>query len=267
MRCREIDGDLAPCADLRGGQLEWEGLLECAGQLVFCDELGRSLGVAGGAGFFHRQLLRQQFVELDTPPSWMGAFGQAGKRSVRWRPVQRQHARREIVQGHFVAQEFGQRILELMTGRKGRERTVDQASQLDLRKARSGRVNGCQRFRYRIARLNHAIARMDHLRAKKSGPHFAEQAHPSTGCELLDLTAVEIQKPKINHFIAVLRLHHQLAARTVGDFGMDNFGFQLARHAGCRISNTGQPRFILIANRQVQRKIPILAQIEPGEFG
>ena len=108
---------------------------------------------------------------------------------------------------------------------------------------------------------------MHHLCAKKTVPHFAEQSHTLAGSELPDLTAVEIEKAQINRVGAIFRLHHQLAARPVGNFVVHYLGFHLTRHACPRIGNVCQPRFIFVTNRQVQRKVPVITQIEFREFG
>ena len=70
----------------------------------------------------------------------------------------------------------------------------------------------------------------------------------------------------MNDIAAIFSLHHQLPTRTIGDFAMHDVGFDLAGHAWQRIAHACDARFVFVANRQMQRKIPIDDEIELGEF-
>ena len=153
-----------------------------------------------------------------------------------------------------------------MSALQCRQRLVDGAAQQVLRDARSGRIDRRERFRHRLARRDDAVARMYHLRAEKALSYLAEQAQSLADGHLLDLTAVKIQEAQVEKLIAVLRLYHQLAARTIGDIGVDDLGLNLTRHARKCVAHAGDVRLVFIAHRQMQGEVPVFTQADARQF-
>ena len=85
----------------------------------------------------HRELLREQFVELDAPPGRTAALCErrGGGRAPARGQVQRAHARREFRQVVALAHRRGQRVVEVDLLQRGQH----ELAQLRLRQARRGR--------------------------------------------------------------------------------------------------------------------------------
>jgi hypothetical protein len=122
-----------------------------------------------------------------------------------------------------------------------------------------------ERLRKRLAFLHQAIARVRHLGAEEAGAHFPVCAHEllllDGALELLQLARIEVEEAQHEAF----GVHHELPARTVGDFGAQDRRLDEDRPGGRCVPGRGEPRLVLVAQRQVQDVIEALPQPEGRE--
>ena len=213
--------------------------------------------------YAHRQLLREQFIELDAAPRRVRAVLQRALRRGRRRMMQKADAFAESGQPQFFEQRRWQGVGKVTGG----ERVARQALQVGLAQARRGRIHRRQGLRDRRICVHHAILRVHHLCAEKSLANFPEQAHARAGCQLLHLAAVKIEKTHGQHARLVFDRTHQLALgpvldRIVGDDSLDQCGRALGRCADAM-----KLRFIVVAHGQVQHEIELALYAQLGESG
>ncbi len=262
MRLAQIAFDFGPGAALRARQPERQAREQARGQRAGLPERRRGLALALAVMQAHRQLLRQQFVQLHAPPRGMGAPGERARVVAGPRPVQsldgvakRGHAQQ--LQG-FRGQGFVEFAL--------RQGLRDQAAQGRLRQPGGSRIYRRQRLGQRRVRAHDAIARVHHLRTEKTRARFAEGAHARARDQRLRLAAVEIEEAHIQKSAAVLDLAHQLAPRAVGDLTVDHRALDLHRHAFMRLGYGREPGFVLVPQRQMQHQIELAADAQFREF-
>ena len=252
----------AQARTLRARQPERQAREQARGQRAGLPERRCGLALALAVMQAHRQLLRQQFVQLHAPPRRMGAPGERARVVAGPRPVQ--SLDRIAKRGHAqLLQRFrGQGFVEFAL----RQSLRDQAAQGGLRQPGGSRIDRRQRLGQRRVRAHDAIARVDHLRAEKPGTRFAEGAHARAGDQCLRLAAVEIEEAHIQKTAAVLDLAHQLAPRAVGDLTVDHRALDLHRHAFMRLGDGREPGFVLVTQRQMQHQIELAADAQFCEF-
>src|SRR5262245_56259 len=90
VRLREVAADLRQRLVLGPGELERQPRQQRLRQLAARLERGRSNRPAAEAVHSHRQLLREELVELDAAPGGMAALDEIGLRNLLRRPVQQQ---------------------------------------------------------------------------------------------------------------------------------------------------------------------------------
>ena len=100
---------------------------------------------------------------------------------------------------------------------------------------------------------------MNHLRTKKAVANFAEKPHRSPVIagtfQLLDLAAVEIEKPQYEFAARIGNTRDQLASRAKLYRNVEHLGLDLHRRASRRRGDLRHRRFVLVTNRQMQHKI------------
>ncbi len=266
MRLREVAQDLRHGAALRAREQERQLAEEALEQRPVGRQRQRLARAPRPVRDAHRELLREQLVELDAPPGWTAALcerraGQAAALRRRGQ-VQRAHAGREFRQVVALAHRLGQRVVEGDFLQRGQH----ELAQLRLRQACRGRVDRRQRLRQRLAGRDDPVARVHHLRAEETGTDFAEGAHQlrlfCRALKLAQLAAVEIQEAQHQ----ALGVHHELPLRPVLHFGLQHARFDLHRRARGRGIDRRQTGFILVAVRQVQHQVLRRAQAELGEL-
>ena len=262
MRLGEVLEDLRHRAPLRPRQAERQPSQEALQQRPVRGQGQRIARASRPVRHAHRQLLREQLIELDAPPCEAGSLDEVPRRRTGRGMVERADAGGNV--GEFVAapHRLGQRFAELCLF----QRLVDEFSQQILRQARGRRIDRRQRLRQRFALVDDAVARMHHLRAEKAAPHLAVGADPPPfiggALELLELAAVEIEEAQHQ----AIGVDHQLAPRPVGDVSTLDARFHLDRLSfGCVIWR-GELRLVLVPVRQVQDEVARRAQAELGEL-
>jgi hypothetical protein len=262
VRLRQIGADLAQSPLLSARELERQCRQQPRRQVAMLRQARRRDRLPASMMQAHRQLLGEQLVELDPAPGRMRALLQQLDARIGGRIVQIYDALLDRGQLELGDQFARQRIGEL----DGVERLLDELAQQRLSEARSGRVDRRQRLRQRIAAVNHAIARMDHLGAEETLAQLAHQAHARARCELFLLARIEVEEAQMQDLVAVAHAADQRALgselhRSVLDLALDLHGFAAA---GVR-----QPRetgLVFVAQRQVQYEIELPAHAQLVEL-
>ena len=218
----------------------------------------RVLRAALAIGDAHRELLREELVELEPAPCRMRALLQALRVDVGRRAMEQQDAFAERREAERREARFVQRVLE----RERVERMPDLLAQRRLREPGGGGIDGRERFRQRRALGDDAVARMHHLVAEESRPHLAEEPHALSGGELLHLARVEVQEPDPQLALAVGELHHQRAPSAVLHLRVHHRRLDQHRLSRARIGERGEPRLVLVAQRQVECQVQLRADAE-----
>ncbi|MDR8835128.1 hypothetical protein FEQ02_06218 [Burkholderia pseudomultivorans] len=272
MREREVVRDLVDDARLRAGQLERQRRIEARGQRVgiargAARHRGRRARAALLVRALQRQLLREQFLELDARPGRMRAVHQRGFVRIDARMVQDPHGvreRRHVERLQVRALDLGRQQLGQ---RRAFERVLDRLAQVGLRHAGRTRVDGREHLRQRRVGFDHAHRRMHHLHPEEAAAHVAAHAQPLADGHLLDLRTVEIQEAQHELLaVVVLDLHDELAARPVGDFVVEHDAFGLRDAAGQQFADRRERGFVLIAHRQMQHEIDRAREAELREL-
>jgi hypothetical protein len=206
----------------------------------------------------HRQLLSEQFVELDAPPRGMRACLQRLLWRVGGWVVQIPHALAEpgkLPSRHDLG---GQRIGEIRVC----QCPCDQAAQHVLREAGRGRIHGRQRLGERLGAAQHRVARMDHLCAEESALELPHHSQPDSCRELAHLAGIEVEEAQRQLLAAIARSTDEDAPGAKLDLGVDYLDLDLYALPGQRIAQRGQVRFVLVAQRQVQHQVQVRMQPE-----
>ena len=262
MRLSQIVCDLAPDALLRAGKLERQVGQQPVRELAGARQHRCATRAPRRVGTSQRQLLRQQFVEGDAPPGRMIARLDLFQRYVRRRLMQEAQAVAKVSRRGTPPKRRRQRIGEVGV----RQRTLDQLAQYRLAEAGGGRVNRRQAIRQRLVAMDDTKARMHHLVAKEATAQLAKQAQPRAGSQRLLLARIEVEEAQHEITGVVAHAGNQLPTRAKRDLAGDDVNFELRRYAGKRIANRRQPRFVLIAQRQVQQQVGVAAQPEARQF-
>jgi hypothetical protein len=105
-----------------------------------------------------------------------------------------------------------------------------------------------------------------HLGAEEAPAHFAERAHAPafvrSVLELPQLAWVEVEEAQHQPF----GVHHELAPGPVHDLRLEDPRFDAHRGSLGRPIDRRENRFVLVAQRQVQREVEPRAQPELEEF-
>ncbi len=209
-----------------------------------------------------RDLLRQQFVELQALPGRIGALGQRVRVGIGRRVMQAPDRRLQRGQAELAEQPRGQHLDDVDVA----QRAVDALAQPALRHALGRRVDRRQRRRQRSVLHERAHARVDHLRAGQAAAHAAERAHAPSGLELLQLRRVEVQEAQHQFAAVVAHGDAQLATAAVDDVGREHLGLDLRLGAGHEVGDRRHVRFVLVAQRQVQDEVPVARQAGAREL-
>ncbi len=262
MRLGEIAQNFGHSAALRARQAERQLAEKALEQRSVRGQGNRVPAMACAIRHSHRQLLRQQFIELDATPCLPAAPGELGRSGIR----------RGLVQGADALGDAGKpmaapdRVRQGVIEHRNVERLKDELAQRVLRQACCGRINRRQRQRQRLALRHDAVARMHHLRAEKARSNLAVGAHQQAfvrrTLKLLQLTAVKIEEAEHK----ALGVHDKLALRAILHFGLQHAPFDQHRLAGGREFRRGEPGFVLVAVRQMQREVVGGTQPELGEL-
>ncbi len=210
----------------------------------------------------HRQLLRQQLVELDAPPGCVAALFQRGRRDVRRRVVQQAQAVAEWSEVQSLQQRWRQRVGE----RDGVQRIHDELAQDGLRQSGGGRVDRGQALLQRRFVVHSAALRMHHLQPEITHAHFADGAYLFAHGELLLLAGIEVQEAQRQLFITFLHAADQAAARTEHHLAMRDDALHLHCHSRLCSGDGREMRLVLVAQRQMQQQIGAVMDAELGEL-
>jgi len=188
------------------------------------------------------------------------------ERDIGRRVVQDADAGGQIGQRQAGAQSLGQGVVEAPIVRYALDGAVDQAAQGRLAEARGGRIDRGQAFGQRLVDADNMKTRVDDLAAEEAAAHLAEHTQPRARLQHLLLRRIEIQKAQHEQPRGVAHFGDELAARAVGDLGRYHLDFELGGDAGQGIADRRQPRFVLVAQRQVEDQVGFAPDAEPAEF-
>ena len=261
-RAAQVAFDLVPDAVLRRRQLERQRLAQLRRQFAGALQRVRTPLLARFAGGAQRDLLRQQFVELQALPGGIGALGQR----------LRIGSRRWMVQALDRGLQRGQPELSKQACRQDlddvdvAQRAVDALAQPGLGHALGRRIDRRQRRRQRNAFVDGAHAWVNHFRPDQAAANGAERPHAPSDLELPQLRRIEMQEAQHQLAGAVAHRHPQLATAAVDDIGGDHFGLHLRLETRHQIGDRRHPRLVLVAQRQVQDEVPVARQAGACEF-
>ncbi len=216
------------------------------------------------AGLLLGQLLRQQFVELQAPLRRMRARFQRGQGRGR-RSMQGAQARGQI--GQMMARQF--LLRHGVAPDQPLERPSHGLAQIALRHAGRGGIDRRERVRQGRIGVHQLPGRVHHLPTKQALPHLPMHPQPHPGLQGFELIGVEVEQPQGEDGVArfrVLQPHQQLPTRRaalhlrLGHHSIRGDKLTVAQRAQRR-----EPRFIFIAQRQMQRNVPVGVQTQPGE--
>jgi hypothetical protein len=243
---------------LRLGERERQRFDERVRERVLVGKLRRRFRTAFAVGDAHRELLREELVELEAAPCGMRSFLEARGVDLRRRPVEEKDALAEGLSLSFrrnassSVSSSGHRI----------QGALDQLAQLCLRKARGRGIDRRERLRQRRALLHDAVARVDHLVAEEARAHLAEEAHALALRELFHLARIEVEETNPQVALAVRELHDERAPRPVLHLRIHDLRFDEDRHASLRVLERRELRLVLVARRQVQHQIELRADAQ-----
>ena len=196
VRVCEVGADLIPHAGLRAGQLERQRIHEPREQpiLAAVAQDGRIAHAARSLRPLERQLLRQQFIELDAQPRRVRALDEAVLVDIGTRLMQQAHGvggRHQLERGERTGDEA---VRQRFRQRRTRKCVQDRLAQIGLRHASGARIHRCQTVGQRFILRHRAHGRVHHLGAEETTAHFAAHTQAHTLGHLLDLAAVEVEK-------------------------------------------------------------------------
>ncbi|MDT4832385.1 hypothetical protein FQZ97_659410 [compost metagenome] len=272
VRARHVGGDLRHHPLLRAGQPERQRRQEARQQAAFAARHGRrGLLAPRRVRAPQRNLLRQQFVELDALPGRVRAVGQRRFALFRRRRMQQAQAIGQRAQLQACQRPLQHQARQRLRHRRARQRAADGLAQVGLRDAGGGRIHRCQPVGQRFALDHGTHRRVDHLGAEEAAADLATHAQAYAFCHLLGLAAVEVQEAQRQLAGLIDDLDHQLAARAERDFVGDDLAFHLRRlaepRAADRVGDRRQRGLVLVAHGQVQHQVDRAAQAELGEAG
>ena len=161
----------------------------------------------------------------------------------------REHARRQIGR-HGLAQ------LPACIG--ARQARLHCLAQIRLRQRGRGRIHGREPLRQRRTGRTHG--RMQHHRPRQPAAQLPAHPQPRAHGHLLHQRGVEVEKAQKARAAAVIQRDQQLPPPAGRHFLMAHHALNLHLIALARIAQAGDVRFILIAQRQMQRQIHIAHQ-------
>ena len=218
----QVVADFAPHFFLRPRELERNALEQRSRQRAGAGQHRCAPFGAGAAMHLHRQLLRQQLVELEARPRRMRTRVQGAQRQgaqARRRGVQEAHRVAELPQlataKEILRQDFcGSRGV-------GVERTCNQLAQRILAQSGRGGIDRRQAIRQRCAFGHHRELRVHDFRAEVAFAYLSIDAHPVPRRQRLLLVGIEREEAQVELRPAFVIAQHagKLAARTVLDVG------------------------------------------------
>ncbi len=258
VRLREVLRDDRLRVALRAREREGQRAHERVGERVRVGKRRGALRAPLAVGHAHRELLREQLVELETAPRRMRALLEAGGVDLGRGTMEEEHALAEAAEAKLREELLVERVLE----REVIERICDLLAQSRLRQPRGRRVYGRERLGKRRVLADDAVARVHHLVAEEAGTHLAEEPHAPAGRELLRLARIEIEEPDPQLVVALVQLHHEGAARAELHVRLDDLGFHERGHPGAHFLQRREAGLVLVAQRQVQDEVELRADAE-----
>jgi len=101
---------------------------------------------------------------------------------------------------------------------------------------------------------------VQHLPAPEAAAHFAANAQACAHRQCFLLRGVEAEEAQRAFARRVLHLHHKLAARAQLHLARGHGGLDLRQLAVARAGDRHDARFVLVAQRQVQRQVDVARQ-------
>ena len=251
VRTREVFADLGEhpllCQSERKGQV---------GEQARSQGIGTRQGQRAGGGAAlpvqaHRQLLRQQFVELDALPRRVRAGLQCPERNVGRRIVQQPNTGVEPCQAQ-APDHGGRQGLRKLGGAEG---DPDAGTQRDLRETCRSRIDRRQTIGQRGAGEHGPDPRVDHLGTEEALPDLAHQPHPGTGRELLLLARIEVEQAHGQFAAVVAHSRDQLPPRSKLDVEIEHHAFDLCECPVRRFGDRDDAGLVLVAQWQMQDQI------------
>ena len=220
-----------------------------------------------------RQLLRQQFVELEAPPRRMRALVQRVLRQPvepRRRRVQEAQCIAEFPQVPPTDDFLGQRLGGERADRPpARARSPCAASPGPVPRS-SGRPGSGSRAA--AAGRDDLELRMHDLAPEMPFAHLAEDPHPRSGLQRLLLAGIEVEEAQhelraASELVgAVLEQAHELPPRPELHVGVAHGALGLRGQPGASGGERHQARVVLVAQRQVQDEVLIARNAELDEL-
>jgi hypothetical protein len=251
VRAREVGADLGEHAGLGARELERQRGEQGLRQDRVLQQRVRPRAVALLVVQAHRDLLREQFVELDALPGRVRVLDQALRVGIRRRVVQDAHRLAEGGQAELAAHRLRQGVVEVRAlQRPGRE-----LAQRVLPQPRRGRVDRRQGLRQRRLAAQHLEARMDHLRAEEALPDLPHDAYARIGGQRPALALVKVEEAHRQAPAAVVDFADELAPGAKPDLGLHHGALDLDGVARQRLVDRRDAGLVLVAQRQVQDQV------------
>ncbi len=262
VRLRKVRADLLPGARLRRRERERQRGDEGSGEALSRRQRLCDASATLGTRARKRELLRQQFVEGETPPRRMAARFEFGERRIGWRLVQQADARIQCGQAERVEPRGRERVRD----RRGK-RALDKFAQGRLAEPGGGRVDRSEAARQRRVGVGFREAWMHHLQTEKAAAYLAHETEARTGLEQLDVAGIEVEEADAEDIAAVVADRHgEHAARAIGDTDFVDRGLHLCGEAGAQNTDRGDAGFVFPAQRQVQHQIGVAGEAQLREL-
>ena len=262
MRPGEVGADFREYAGLRPGEFERHRSQQRPGPIRMLQQGMRAHPAAPFVMQPHRQLLRQQLVELHPAPGGVSAVEQGLRVDIGRRIVQQPDRFIERQQFQFPSHRQRQRVRQIGL----RQRAGSEFAQDFLAESCSGRIHRCHRLRQRHFTAQYAKTRMDHLRAEESLADLTHHPHLRTGRQCVFLARIEIEKTHHQPSAAVVDFRDKLTPRTEPDMGLDHGAFDLHGLSGQRVVDGNDAGFIFVAQRQVRDQIGQFADADARQL-
>ncbi len=242
----QIVADLAPDALLRARQLERHAIEQRARQRASARQHGRAARRSRLAMRLERQLLREQFVELEARPCGMRA---RVERLLRERGQAAAAARAGSAPRRRTSTAAARRTNSSGSDSAVRAASAASARSMTLRsvscdKAGRGRIDRRQAVGQRRIGRDDLELRMHDLRTEIAVAHVAEHAHARAGRQRLLMARIEREEAQHERRVASLGIPqqaHELAARPILDLRADDDAFRLHRRAGLDVGERHRP--------------------------
>ena len=260
----EVAADFRDHARLRLGQRERQALVEDARQRAVAAQARRLAPGARAPMHLQRELLREQFVELEPRPRRMRALVERSLRRIGRRFVQVAHGLREAPQSPRLARPRRQRFAE----QRGiaRQRAVHELAQRVLRESRRRRIHRRQALGQRRARRDDVKGGMHHLQSEVPVAHFAERAHALARGKRLLLTGIEVKEAQHQLCVAVLQQADELPPAPILNLGVGDGSLDLPRLPGRERRQRTQMRMVFVAQRQMQHEVLLAHDADAREL-